>query len=708
MPSQHPDFEYDIFISYRQNDNKRDGWVTKFVKALQDELDATLKNPVSIYFDENPHDGLLETHQVSESLRQKLRCLIFMPILSQTYCDTNSYAWNQEFLPFLEMAKADEIGLNVKLRNGNVSSRILPVRIHDLETEDEQLLADTLGGPIRAIDFIYTEPGVNRPLTSNDNPDRNLNGTIYRNQINKVANALKEIGSAILNPRSESIPERIVRKVNAPPKKKATQQILTVVASIVLLLAAYFYFKDEIKPSNRELAVAVLAFDDNSPAGDQEWLGNGIAESIINSLNNVDGLLIIGKRSSFSYKGKDATIREIGDELDVLSVIEGSVSKVGDRLRINAQLIDTETEVQLWDEQYDLAWGEIHDIMDDVAEDITESLIEEFPEAALVYNEVEVNINPEAYEFYLKGIHYHWEKYIINNYTDDFYESERNFLEALDIDDTYIDAIAGLADLYDTRAALDDPLYAVKRDSLIDTGYEINPEAPYLLAIKGFSYGTAQPDSSYMYLIKAYELDPDHEQIITLIQNAYSIGGLLEETNKISRLILQKDPLNRIAKQQLSANLLALGYTTEAKAELADLLRTDPANRTGLQLDVIIKAVYEGNIVAARKILARLERDYPGENGFLKAIILALEGNREEALKYGSGVDIYCILDMKSEAIEALNNQSDIPAPFLRRNHYLLAYPVVQVLKDEAAYQDFMKQYNKELERRKEKYGGFF
>ena len=140
MASLHPDFEYDIFISYRQNDNKRDGWVTRFVAALQDELDATLKNPVSIYFDENPHDGLLESHQVKESLDVKLKCLVFIPILSQTYCDTKSFAWNHEFLPFKQMAKADSLGLNVRLKNGNISSRILPVRIHDLDPEDENLL----------------------------------------------------------------------------------------------------------------------------------------------------------------------------------------------------------------------------------------------------------------------------------------------------------------------------------------------------------------------------------------------------------------------------------------------------------------------------------------------------------------------------------------------------------------------------------------
>ena len=197
MPSILPGYEYDIFISYRQNDNQ-DGWVTRFVEALDKELKATLKNEVSIYFDENPHDGLLETHQVDASLAKKLKCLVFIPIISQTYCDENCFAWEHEFMPFIEMVKQDELGMNITLSNGNVTSRVLPVKIHDLDTEDQHTLEAVLEGPLRSIDFIYGEAGVNRPLRANeDAPSANLNKTYYRNQINKVANAIKEIVGGI-------------------------------------------------------------------------------------------------------------------------------------------------------------------------------------------------------------------------------------------------------------------------------------------------------------------------------------------------------------------------------------------------------------------------------------------------------------------------------------------------------------------------------
>ena len=109
MASILPNFEYDIFISYRHNDN-RTGWVTEFVKSLQEELSATIKEPVSVYFDSNPHDGLLETHNVDKSLEGKLKCLIFIPILSQTYCDPKSFAWQHEFCAFNRIANGEGAG----------------------------------------------------------------------------------------------------------------------------------------------------------------------------------------------------------------------------------------------------------------------------------------------------------------------------------------------------------------------------------------------------------------------------------------------------------------------------------------------------------------------------------------------------------------------------------------------------------------------
>ncbi len=119
-------YVYDIFISYRQKDNKGDRWVSEFIDALKIELDKTLKEEISVYFDINPTDGLLETHDVNASLQEKLKCLVFIPIISQTYCDPKSFAWENEFKAFVEQASQDPYGLRVKLPNGNVANRVLP------------------------------------------------------------------------------------------------------------------------------------------------------------------------------------------------------------------------------------------------------------------------------------------------------------------------------------------------------------------------------------------------------------------------------------------------------------------------------------------------------------------------------------------------------------------------------------------------------
>jgi formylglycine-generating enzyme required for sulfatase activity/dienelactone hydrolase len=230
MPSLIQGFEYDIFISYRQKDNKYDGWVTEFVANLRKELEATFKDDVSIYFDENPHDGLLETHNVNKSLEGKLKSLIFIPIISQTYCDPKSFAWQHEFLAFNKIASEDTYGRTVKLSNGNMTDRILPVRIHDLDQEDVTIYESATNEVLRPVDFIYRLPGVNRQLRAKDDEQiKNPNQILYRDQINKVAHAIKDIINGL-----KHFQEPVVKKSEAkqtplpePPQreKKASAHV---------------------------------------------------------------------------------------------------------------------------------------------------------------------------------------------------------------------------------------------------------------------------------------------------------------------------------------------------------------------------------------------------------------------------------------------------------------------------------------------------
>jgi hypothetical protein len=253
MPSLIPGYEYDIFISYRQKDNKYDGWVTEFVENLKKELEATFKEEISVYFDINPHDGLLETHDVDESLKEKLKCLIFIPIISRTYCDPKSFAWENEFKAFVEQASKDQFGLKVKIPNGNVASRVLPVQIYDLDKNDTELFESVTGGVLRSIEFIYKSAGVNRPLRAKeDHPQDNVNNTYYRDQINKIANAVKDIISAIESTGRQEIEsggmsqaEQIILKRN-----HKTRYIIIISAILILVLLGLLVIPKLRKPSD--------------------------------------------------------------------------------------------------------------------------------------------------------------------------------------------------------------------------------------------------------------------------------------------------------------------------------------------------------------------------------------------------------------------------------------------------------------------------
>lgn len=238
MSSLLPGYEYDIFISYRQKDNRSDQWVTHFVQALREELDATFKESISIYFDSNPHDGLLETHDVDGSLKEKIKCLVFIPIVSQTYCDPKSFAWQKEFRSFVEFAKGDQFGLDIKLGNGNVAKRVLPVRIHEIDEADKKLFEDVIGGVLRPVDFIYKSPGVNRPLKASDIPERNLNRTIYGDQINKIANSLKDIVNAVMD-SDNPLPRPIKKNTRNSPINIKRLVALAIVAILFTSVSIY-------------------------------------------------------------------------------------------------------------------------------------------------------------------------------------------------------------------------------------------------------------------------------------------------------------------------------------------------------------------------------------------------------------------------------------------------------------------------------------
>src|ERR1035437_4774247 len=456
MASLIPDYEYDIFISYRQKDNKHDGWVTEFVNNLKGELESTFKEEISVYFDINPHDGLLETHDVNASLKEKLKCLIFIPIISQTYCDSKSFAWQHELVAFNKMAKEDEYGRDIRLTGGNVASRILPVKIHDLDFEDKTLLENELGGVLRGIEFVYKEPGVNRPLKPEDEEKKNLNNTKYRNQINKVANAVKEIITAIKKPNQQDreLSKELAKSKPERPKKLKTRIIIASVVVLALIVLGYFFIPKLSENSDSvEKSIAVLPFKLLSNEPDKQYIADGMMEAILLHLQKFKDLRVLDRTSVEQYRETKKTTYVIGQELGVTYLLEGSFQKAGDSVRLDVRLIYAKKQSTKWGNEYNKNWKDNFAVQSEVAQTIAKELhITITPKEKQLIDKIPTT-NLRAYDFYQRGRE-EYTKYWIHKYNtgilqkDVIQKADDLYRKALKYDSAYAQADTGLARVY--------------------------------------------------------------------------------------------------------------------------------------------------------------------------------------------------------------------------------------------------------------------
>jgi len=642
-------YEYDIFISYRQKDNKHDGWVTEFVNNLEGELESTFKEEISVYFDINPHDGLLETHDVDESLKEKLKCLVFIPIISRTYCDPKAFAWEHEFKAFVEQASNDQLGLKIKLPNGNVASRVLPISIYDLDNADIKLCESIIGGVLRGIEFIYKSPGVNRPLRANeDHPQDNLNKTYYRDQINKVANSIKEIITAIGQNTQKAEEVSKVVSEPAPPSwgKNKTKFIAgSVLALALIILGLLFIPKLFQSEEELEKSIAVLPFRNLGNDTTQLFFSDGFMEELLNNLQKVNSFIVRSRTSSDQYRGTGKSITTIGNELKVNYLVEGSVGHEGNNLKIWVQLIDAKSDKHLWSNEYlrEMTIDQIFSLQSEIARSIAGEL-----KAVLTPEEIE-NIekrpteNLEAYNLYLRGNYYYWKSYDSKDRNDAIILYEK----VIELDPGFAIAYARLAIsnlsqywFYHNRN--EETLLRSKQ--FIDKAFEIDhdlPEAHLALGMYYYmgylDYSKAleqleivlkdQPENSealfYIgcahrragdmemskpFFVKAFELDPKSVQIAFNTGQTFDLIRNYPEALNYYKIALSINPDWTYPYKELSELYLKMdGNTIRAREFLDDKVRNNvifSKDSTAFELMVFIN-ICDDNYEEALKDLSQ-------------------------------------------------------------------------------------------------------
>jgi len=511
-------YTYDVFISYRQKDNKYDAWVTEFVDNLKKELESTFKEEVSVYFDINPHDGLLETHDVNASLKEKLKCLIFIPVISRTYCDPKAFAWEHEFKAFIKLALNDQFGLKVRLPGGNVANRVLPVRIHDLDNTDIKECESILGGFLRGVEFIYKSTGVNRPLRSKeDKPLDNLKKTIYRDQINKVTLAIKEVISGLKGePKEYGIePEKVVSIIE--------------------------------KPVIREKSIIVLPFENISPDPDQEYFSDGLTEEIITDLSYIKSLLVISRSSAMTFKGTKSTVKEIAEKVNVQYVLEGSVRKAGNNIRITAQLIDGMTDSHLWAKKYSGTLDDVFNIQEKVSRSIVDALTLELSPTEYENLGKRPIKNMQAYECYIKA------RQDIYTFTKDGLDRAVNYLQhGLEIIGKNASLYAGLGFTFSqyVNIGIGHEEYVEKAENYARMALELEPDSSDAHFVLGFLnlIFHGNPKKSIHHFKKALEIFPDDINVLFWLTAGYGTNwGKPKEARESYNRLLKLDPFNHWA-----------------------------------------------------------------------------------------------------------------------------------------------------------------
>ena len=200
-------------------------------------------------------------------------------------------------------------------------------------------------------------------------------------------------------------------------------------------------------------SIAVLPFTNISADEDNEYFCDGLAEELLNALSKIDDLKVAARTSAFSFKGKNANVSEIGEKLSVKNVLEGSVRRSGNKLRISVQLVNAADGFHLWSERYDREMKDIFDVQDEIALAVVDALKVKFfgdEKAAVLKRGTE---NEKAYNLYLKA------RFFFNKFTETSLEQARELYEqAIAIDENYAPAFVGISEVYFYQSIPDVPL----------------------------------------------------------------------------------------------------------------------------------------------------------------------------------------------------------------------------------------------------------
>jgi TolB-like protein/Tfp pilus assembly protein PilF len=375
-------------------------------------------------------------------------------------------------------------------------------------------------------------------------------------------------------------------------------------------------FKSEINAKS----VAVLAFANLSDDKGSEYFSDGISEELLTVLQKIPGLHVAARTSAFSFKGKNATAQEIGQKLGVVHLVEGSVRKAGDVVRIAARLTQANTGEEQWSENYTRNLKDVFAVQTELAQTIVEQLKGQLtggaanPEAkAAIQAQVQAaekggTKNVEAHEAYLQG------RFFLNRHSEKETDQARAAFErAVELDPKFALAWAGLAQthVWDCNYATEggqkgfnDHLAAAR--NAVERALAIEPDLPDAL------YPKAMIETNFDYhwkgaaetLRKALALAPQDPALLMEAGNLAQARGELTQGLDLFRRAVASDPVNAQARAFLASSLSGSGHQEEARAEYAREIELNPSapnSYAGMGTTYLLQGKFEEAVTVAQK-----------------------------------------------------------------------------------------------------------
>jgi TolB-like protein len=369
--------------------------------------------------------------------------------------------------------------------------------------------------------------------------------------------------------------------------QKINYLIIGILAVAVLFLVlTHGGLKDDGVSAERSTAgtaagtqsIAVLPFVNMSGDEDNEFFSDGLSEELLNVLAQVDGLRVAARTSSFYFKGSNEDIRSIASKLGVDHLLEGSVRKSGDRIRVTAQLIKADDGFHLWSDTYDYRVDDVFRIQDEISLAVVDAL-----KVNLLGEERErltkrATTNVEAHNLYLRG-----RQFLHLRTLESVRQARTLFQQAVRMDPGYALAYSGLSDsiqLLSTNHSMISPAQAeAESRPLLDRAIALDPEAAEVWASVGLMEMIANnPEAAEPALEKAVRLNPSYAAGYLWLASVRSGPPINNDEGALElyRKVLEIDPLSRVAQNNIAAILMSQGRTEEAEAEFRRALILDP------------------------------------------------------------------------------------------------------------------------------------